>query len=355
MARWNRSGRYYGRNRNGYGYIRTRNYYRRSRASGNIRAAKQQADQATFTINVPSTIEAANYTTADPLNPNNTVNYGVYPLNIFEQLRKSEFYNSYASMYDEFKIDKIKVKLLPTEFTYTVTQGQDSGPSKFRNVTVYTAWDRTGLSKDQIRILATHLQKDSSKIGIVTRSTNQETGVTTVTDDGDGIYCIVGNNITTYSSAESRVVNPGTNTQIIRWLNPKTMEEKGQWLSTGLLKKWYEGYYAAKFYGIPTGHLTDSFLLTSNGDVVIGNDVFGGDGTSQDPTVQNTYLNHLSQANAENPCYLIEDNAIRFKPTLLIGVYPESSSANQNNCKFNVETEVVLTFRGLRKASVVAA
>jgi len=44
---WNRGGRYYGRNR----------YYKRSSARskswGNMKAAKQQADQSTFTINIP--------------------------------------------------------------------------------------------------------------------------------------------------------------------------------------------------------------------------------------------------------------------------------------------------------------
>lgn len=354
MARWNRSGRYYGRNRGGYGYIRTRNYYKstRSKSYGNMRAAKQQADQSTVTINIPSTIEAANYTSLD-IDGTSTVNFGVYPLNIFEQLRKSEFYKSYASMYDEFKVDKVKVKLLPTEFTYTVTEGAGANPGKYRNVTVYTAWDRTGLSKDQVRILATHTSANSEKIGIVTRTVNDQ-NETVVNDDGDGLYCIVGNDITTYSSAESRVVNPGTNTQIIRWLNPKTMEEKGQWISTGLLKQWYEGYYGAKFYGIPTAHV-QSHIKNSDGDVEIGDLVLLNEDTQQNPTTQAVYLNHLSAANAQNPCYLIEDNAIRFKPTLLVGVYPESSAANQNNCKFNVETEVVITFRGLRKASVVAA
>lgn len=52
MARWYRSGRYYGRRR----YYR-RNYYssRSNRRSyGNMRAAKQQSDNAQFVINVPS-------------------------------------------------------------------------------------------------------------------------------------------------------------------------------------------------------------------------------------------------------------------------------------------------------------
>lgn len=342
MARWYRSGRYYGRNR---GY-RKRTYYKsiRSKSWGNMKAAKQQADQSTFTINVPSTLEAANYRSANPFGGNTMVNYGVYPLNIFEQLRKSEFYQSYASMYDEFKIDRIKVKLLPTEFTYTATAGNtgNDGVGRYKNVTVYTAWDRTGLSKDQLVLVAQHLTESSEKIGSINPN-----------DDGDGIYCIIGNDITTYSSSESRVVNPGTNTNIVRWLNPKTMEEKGQWVSTGLLRKWYEGYTAGHFYGIPTGKVDLDRLLTSYGDVEIGDTVIPTADGDSDPTIQRTFLNHLSSANKDNPCYLLEDTGFKFKPTLLIGLYPEAPSTNV--CKFNVETEVVCTFRGLRKANVVAA
>ena len=309
-----------------------------------MKAAKQQADQSTFTINVPSTLEAANYASIDPFDNTKTVNYGVYPLSIFEQLRKSEFYQSYASMYDEFKIDRIKIKLLPTEFTYTASTGENQ---KYKNVTVYTAWDRTGLSKDQLILIAAHLTESTEKIG--SYSVNNGT----VTDDGDGLYCIVGNDITTYSSSESRVINPGTNTTIVRWLNPKTMDEKGQWVSTGLLRKWYDGYAAGHFYGLPTGRVDSNKLLTSYGDVEIGDTVIPTTGAGSDPTTQRAVLNHLSSANKDNPCYLLEDTGFKFKPTLLIGIYPESTS--NNVCKFNVETEVVCTFRGLRKANVVAA
>jgi hypothetical protein len=338
---WYRGGRYYGRNRR---------YYRSSavrRASGNMRAAKQQADQSTFTINIPSTIEAANYSSANPFDPSKTVNYGVYPLNIFEQLRKSEFYQSYAGMYDEFKIDRIKIKLLPTEFTYTATAGQNGNDGRYRNVTVYTAWDRTGLSKDQLILLATHLNEESTEIGVVTVNQN------VVTDDGDGLFCIVGNDITTYSSAESRVINPGTNTSIVRWLNPKTIDEKGQWISTGALRQWYKGYREGKFYGIPTGTKAN-FLLTNYGDVEVGAEIIPPDPTIENDTaIARSALKVVSSANKDNPCYLLEDTGIKFKPTLLVGIYPESTSTN--TCKFNVETEVVCTFRGLRKANVVAA
>jgi len=52
-----------------------------------------------------------------------------------------------------------------------------------------------------------------------------------------GLYCVIGEEITTYSSAESRIVNHGTNTFIVIWLNSKTLQEKPQWLYKLFFKK----------------------------------------------------------------------------------------------------------------------
>lgn len=335
---WNRGGRYYGRNR----------YYKRSTAKtksyGNMKAAKQQADQSTFTINIPSEISC--FLKNNSLVPNQANQFGIYPMNIYDVLRKSEFYNSYASMYDEFKIDRIKVKLLPTQFTYTATSG--SGGQTYKNVTVYTAWDRTGLSYDQVILNITGTKGTDTQIGYAEDDGTVDHG------KSDGIYCVVGENITTYSSAESRIVNPGTNTSIVRWLNPKTMQEKSQWVSTSALREWYSGYdeSSGRFYGIKTGYASGNNLNYLNGEAEMAFDtLIGSDGTK----AASIDFSRLSALNSDNPCYLIEDNGIKFKPTLLVGVYPAVASSENNICKFNVETEVVCTFRGLRKAKVVAA
>ena len=349
------SGRYYRRR----GYYRNNNYGRRTyywrrsttrnKSWGNMKAAKQQADQSTFTINIPSTLGA--FLKGDTLGGNVTFEHGIYAMNIYDQLRKSDFFNSYASMYDEFKIDRIKVKLLPTEFTYTANSGQ-----KYSNVTIYTAWDRTGLNKDQVLLYTKNVLKNTPKIG------TKDVG------NVDGLYVTIGKDITTYSSAESRVVNPGTNTSIVRWLNPKTMQEKSQWIGTSQLQKWYDEYeisdggspdtLTGRYIGIPTGYkavaTTINDQVAYDGDIEVGAINVRTDDANTEPSDVSfdVALSKLSAMNSENPCYLVEDGGIRFKPTLLVGTYPAS---NSNVCKFNVETEVVCTFRGLRKASVVAA
>jgi hypothetical protein len=310
-----------------WGYRNRRRYYRRRyyrrgygsktsrRAYGNMKAARQQADNATFTLNVPSKICSFMKSGAQlpGLAVGETRTVGVYPISIYELLRRNEFFNNYANMYDEFKIDKIKVKLLPTAFTIN-TNGN------YRNLTIYTAWDRTGLNTNQL-------------YGYYDK----------VRPENNAIYCTIGEDITTYSSAESRVVNPNTNTSITRWLNPKTMGEKGQWLSTSLLKQWFVGY--------------DDENGCFKGIQFNDGDQYAAEINAQSST--SNALLKFSAASKENPCFLLEDPAIKFKPTLLVGVFPSVTAAdfatNTNRIHFNVETEIVCTYRGLRKARVISS
>jgi len=335
---WYRGGRYYGRRR----------YYVRnsiSRANGNIRAAKQQADQSTFTINVPSQISAFCNTPND-----SDYTRGVYAMNIYDQLRKSEFFQNYANMYDEFKIDKIKVKLLPTQWATNL-----DGQRFYKNLTVYTAWDRSGLNYGQVFMSITNANQ-------ITRL--EEKDYLLGNENGGGLAVIIGNDITSYSSAESRVVNPNTNTSIVRWLSPKTISEKSQWLSTGLLKEWYKSYDSNEgiYKQIPLSNKVGGYVdseFSSFTQII--------DAQGQTASLAGILEQFTSPLSSDNPCSLFEDNGIRFKPTLLVGIYPndnnvinigtqeEPINVPANKITFNTETEVVCTFRGLRKSKVVAA
>ncbi len=345
--RWNRSGRYYGRN---YGYRRSTSS---RKAYGNMRAAKQQADQATFTINIPSTIST--FLSHQTIKGNQEES-GVYAMNIFEQCRKSDFFQNYANMYDEFKIDKIKVKLLPSQWA------SNFGGSSvyYKNMTIYTAWDRTGLDQNQL-LFDVHDPAQIDKIADMDYKLGNSAG--------GGLYCTIGSNITSYSSAESRVVNPNSNTSIVRWLSPKTMQEKSQWLSCGSLKQWYTNYDSAngRWYGIP---VSQKVGYNAGEEISAANHIVDASGTAVGLFGIMDQFN--STINSENPCSLYEDTGIKFKPTLLVGVYPLDDNtveigrtdpadpetaiyAPANQVSFNVETEVVCTFRGLRKSKVVSA
>lgn len=295
----------------------------RKKSWGNMKAAKEQSDQATFTINIPTTCS-----TFSQWNNGKTRCYGVYPMNIFDYLRRSEFYQSYANMYDEFKLDRVKVKLLPTSFVLDTSEGA------YKTTTVYTAWDRTGIAPQQLHLVTDSYVAGDDKIG--------------KQDDADGIRCIVGEDITTYSSAESRTISSASNTTITRWLNPKTMAEKSQWINTSQLQKWYDNFDEAhcRFYGIPVADPNNTIIAhMENWDTP----------TSTNTSSTSVLLNASPMARG-NPCYLEEDNQVKFKPTLLVGVYPpqEDPTATPKMVRFNVEIECVCTFRGLRKAKIVA-
>lgn len=325
--RWYRGGRYYGRNNNYY----RRPYYRRNyKGNGNYKAAKQQADNAQVVLNIPTQISCFNKkvnlgTEQQP----DMIEAGIYAMNIYDLLRKSEFYKSYSNMYDEFKVDKIKIKLIPVAYNIS------SDNTKYKSLTVYTAWDRTGLSQEQVKLVANDVASDSEVIGTM--------------DAGnvDGLYTTIGSNITTYSSSESRQVTPGANTSIVRWLSPKTINEKSAWLSTSTIDQWYQSYDLdhGRFVGIPTNSGLNDYNIAKLG--------ITGTGVSSSVSAIS-----WSPAVKENPCFLCESPDIKFKPTLLVGIYPSIEQAqgefdSSNAVLFNVETEILCTFRGLRKAQIV--
>lgn len=326
--RWNRSGRYYGRN---YGYRRS-GY----RGKGQYKSAKQQADNASVVLNIPTQISCFNkrVNLGTEQNPD-MIEAGIYAMNIYDLMRKSEFYQSYSRMYDEFKIDNVKIKLIPVAFD--VTAGTNN--TRYQALTVYTAWDRTGLSQEQVKLVADNVAGNPDKIGSYAQG------------DRDGLYTTIGSNITTYSSSESRQVQPGASTTITRWLAPKTMNEKSSWLSTSVIDKWCDGWDLnnGRYVGIPTNSGLADYSIAKIG--ITGTGVTGSvSAISWSPALK------------ENPCFLCECPEIKFKPTFLVGVYPSVEDAiteagnmpNNNKVLFNVETEVLCTFRGLRKAQIVS-
>ncbi|ORX86277.1 hypothetical protein BCR32DRAFT_275523 [Anaeromyces robustus] len=129
----------------------------------------------------------------------------------------------------------------------------------------------------------------------------------------------------------------------VKMVKSKTMSEKAQWLSTGLLNGWYTKYDSTRdrFYEIPTGKIS-----LNNGQSV-GESEFDPIAEITGPWEQG---NITTAGSFQSYGSVILES---FKPTLLIGVYP--STENRNDIKFNVEAEIVCTFRGLRKAKVVVS
>lgn len=290
-------------------YSKKGNYnkgYKKNSARYQKMVSSQQRDLAKFTINVPTKLTVFNKTVNIPTSITDNTKFatrtiGCYALNIYDLLRKSSFFQNYSGMFDEFKINNVSVKLTPS--SYLVSGGQ-----RYTAITVFTAWDRSGLEESQVFWNLSNTLVSSTSIGQAA--------------DADGLYVTLGNEVTTYSSAQSRSLNPNTNTSITRKIYPSALLEKSQYLSTDSLKVWYDGFdnLQGRYYGIPVEQDAAATIIGIQGGV-------NADGSiplsEQGQWATRAYKN--SPATRENPCFLLEDNAIAFKPTLLIGIYPQDT------------------------------
>ena len=159
-------------------YIRSRTS--RRKANAEARAARQQRDTATVTINRIATIQVT--VPIGDANAATTVNH-------WNQLRLSSFFPNYAPMYDQMKLDKIRVKI--TGFRAGTAQTANISPS------VVLAFDRNGLNEGQ--------------------------NVTTST-------------ISTYSSAQLKQWSTGNAFAMYQTIYPSTIMEKGQYVPTDSLE-----------------------------------------------------------------------------------------------------------------------
>lgn len=301
---------------NSKGNYKKNNYYnKKSKSYYQKKVSSQQRDLAKFTINVPTKLTVFNKTVNIPTSITDNSKYvtrtiGCYALNIYDLLRKSAFFQNYSGMFDEFKINNVSVKLTPS--SYLISGGQ-----RYTAITVFTAWDRSGLEESQTFWNLSATTISNTKVG--------------QSADADGFYVTLGNEVTTYSSAQSRSLNPNTNTSITRYISPKALLEKSQYLSTDSLKPWYEGFdnLQGRYYGIPVEQDAAATIIGIQGGV---NADASMPLNEQAQWATRAYRN--SPAIKENPCFLLEDNAIAFKPTLLIGIYPQDTfeeMVGQNN------------------------
>lgn len=295
------------------------------RVIGNYRAALQQRDATQVNLSIPTNITVSYKDVILDGNEATSIKAGTFALNIWDLLRKSEFYQSYANMYDQVKIDRVKIKLTPLKFYIT-------NASLYSSYTIVSAWDRSGLSDSQLRIV--HNVANNFEASVIGSDQNK-----------DGLYVNVSPlDLSTYSSAVTKNVNPNSNTAINRYLWPSSMQEKSMYVNTADIKAWYEGYDEedGRYYGIPRDHYITASDAENNGNHFM---IFPG-------TANQT------AASSKNPCYLEESPLFAWKPTLLVGVMNEAGTVGtveiKNEIQFSVEADIGVTFRGLRKASVVA-
>ena len=344
---------YYGSRRR---YYRNRaRYYRTSsrgtrysssssrRAAGNYRAALQQRDQSSVNLSIPTTVQVktVDINVTDPFRPDGQqnvaiLNGGVTAINIWDLLRKSTFYQSYANMYDQVKLDRIRIKLTPSSFALSGSN------TAYNNYTVVTAWDRSGLSDEQLVINAAH--RYDQKFGAGTNDATKNLGL---------YLNMTADDISTYSSAVTKPVNAGANSSIVRSLYPRTTQEKGLYINTSDIDMWYEGTGPNNnWYGVKNQYGTENQSVTVT-DI----------GQQQGQVAVSGTINVIdSKAVHRNPCFIGESPTLPWKPTLLIGLLNKPYQVEQEggvevtvipSMTLYVEADIGVSFRGLRKAPIV--
>jgi len=355
--RWNFPSRVrYARGR--YGGRRVGSSARRAR--GNMRASNQQNDISNVTINLMKKIKTGVLSFSKFENgKSNKYDIGTCALNIFELLKKSDFYESYSNMYDQFRINRIQVKLTPVTWQ---TYNQFNLPNKIETVLAHDSdnnmedpkehyyGDVDAKGEPQYPLIDGHGYQGPSlnntdptkryivpqALTVVTawdRTGLDDTQITTCRVDGNDYKVItIGDRITTYSSAKTTQLVAGANFNCVRYLYPSSQQEKSLYFST-------------------------SDLVTQ----------------IQDPAANQKWytFTEVGGANSNKITNLKADPNCPFKPTLLIGVLkvdetyvaaatqeapqtnPESSFGQIYPVTFNLEFDIGVTFRGLRKTQVV--
>lgn len=216
------------------------------KATGNQRAARQQRDVATVTINHIDAISL------DFVEKSNMVSVGI---SLWEEFRQSKYYANYSNMFDQVCINKIRVKV--TGQNSINVAGQIYSP------TMIMAFDRNGL------------------------------------DPSTGTKIPSAEEISTYSSAQVKQWSAGSAFSMYQTIYPATMAEKGQY--------------------IPIGNILDPKLVTDS----------------------------------YNPCNPISNVGIPFKPIVFIAGALPVFLESPYTAHLMIEFEFVVTFRGMRKPSVV--
>lgn len=181
----------------------------RSRARGNQAAADQQRD--TTQVVLKSSLVRSGGQTFTLLDPNypdldsSWADTGTIVINIYDVLLRSEFYQNYANMYDQVRIDNIRVDITPSIWSTSSDENPTPEYHIPKSLTVVTAWDRSGLSSSQF----------------VQSSMNPRS-----------YYCVIGEEIENYSSAVNKHLGPASIFNIKRYLYPQSVLEKNQFVNT---------------------------------------------------------------------------------------------------------------------------
>lgn len=283
--------------------------YGSRRTKGNLKAAKQTRDAMNVTVKCNTTFMAA-YSKAD--------NYGTAVVPVYEVLKKSPQFTSFSALYDQVKINGIRVKISIVDADTTL-----QNLSNLKTINVITGWDRTGVSNEQLKFFS-DLGTSSDPPTLILPDKYDETVVKCFT------YSI-GKGIVNATGVAKSTVNATTRWTAAPYLYPSTQEEKSCYLSTSSFKDFVDGISLNNGYSKLSGQ-------------------FDG-------------LTVHQLTNASNPCIPFESPICKWKPCLMVGVFRSSILETSDHVKyieqfddcpqilFNAEFSVDVTFRNIKAAT----
>lgn len=275
-----------------------------SRTAGQFKAAKKTNDSLQFVINT-------SYAFTCKYDP--ATEYGTAAINVWEVLANNNQFYNLKNMYDQVRIDGINANLNVNSAIISV--GADQGPN-VSNLNVYTAWDRTGISQDEVELYTPSTGSSYKKLEFIGK------------DPVSAIRLKIGSKIVNKTGAEKTALNVYQRWRKYVYLYPQLTQEKAQYIQTGDINKYIE-----KKDNINEGTiwLTPRFAGSTYGD----------------------------QSNSSCPCVLFESATCRFKPTLLVGVFATTTDSEKVSeygavkfpVTFTAEFKINCTFRNLKGAS----
>lgn len=270
----------------------------KAKTSGQFKAAKKGQDSMNFVVN-SNVCFSAQYT-AD--------GFGTAAINMWDVLCRNSNFINFKNMYDQVRIDGVKCKLTVTDATTTVQT-----INQVKNTNIYIGWDRTGLSSNQVNFY----DDQDDKIPL----SNFDSGTV------ESYKTIIGTGVVNMTGGEKSSLNSFQRWSKYTSCYPSIMNEKAQYVPTANIKlfnksiNWNTGEYkVADYY-----KETPNFIL-----------------------------------NDQNPVNPFESSAVKFKPTLVVGVFnSQINSASGditqygqcNPIVFNAEVSIACTFRDLKPST----
>lgn len=268
----------------------------KGRAIQSIKAANNQNSTINFSLKVNYAF-SARYEAGSDL--------GVAAINIYDVLMKSENFINLMKMYDTVKVNGVNVRINVVDAETSI-----ASVNAIKSLNVVTAWDKSGLSV--------------SDVTFVDGSDNE-----VIKEDYDTAKCLfykntIGKKITGYGSCKKGLLNQYQKFTRFEKCWPTTLEEKGCYIQTDLFNEF----------------CTSVDVSTSKCEV---------SGDYSDQSI-NTVIAQ------PNPVIPFETLNLKWKPTLLVGVFQSSIAQNGSVTQygttppvlFNAEFTIPCTFKGLK-------